>query len=155
MPHYDTLFPGRFLKNTQLEKPLEIKIISMGGEELEGENNKKEAKGILMYEDKDGKRGEIVYCKTNCALTAALYGDDYDGWKGKVLTIYRDPKVITKGEVTGGIRVWGGPTLTAPLVVKIKRPRRKNPEIFTLQPTRKPKPLPISDPNAVPPSAHD
>lgn len=153
MPHYDTLFPGRFMKNTQLEKPMEIRIVSMVGETLEGEDNKKEAKGILTYADKDGKQGEIVFCKTNCILTAAMYGDLYENWPGKLITIYRDPSVRVKGEVTGGIRVYGGPMLTEPKEVRIKRPRRKNPEIFVLRPTRK---QPPAAPPAQPqPTAHD
>ena len=77
MSHYDELYPGRFLKGTCLDKPITIRILSLGGEKLAGDDGEK-AKGILRYRTAgpDGKpiEGEIVWCKTNSALAAAIFG---------------------------------------------------------------------------------
>lgn len=156
MPHFDELYPGRFLKGTTLAGPMTIRITSMGGEKLEGDDGMK-AKGILKYQSKNGP-GEIVWCKTNAILTAAILGEDYTQWAGKLITIFHDPSVKFGPEKVGGIRVYGAPTLTANKTVSVKRPRRKTPDVFTLRPTGKPPaksaapaPPPAEEPSEIPP----
>jgi len=133
MPHFDELYPGRFLKGTTLEAPKVIKIDAIVGETLPGEDGEK-AKRILKYTAKDGP-GEIVWCKTNAALVAAIHGDDWTAWIGKYVTVHHDPTVTLGGKAVGGIRVCGSPQLKAPKRVEIKRPRRKTPEVYMLNPT--------------------
>lgn len=135
MPHYDELFPGRFLKGTTLERPITIKIVALGGEMLEGDDGEK-AKGILKYRTVTGDNGEMVFAKTNAVLTAAVLGTtDYAAWSGRLITIANDPSVMFGKERVGGIRVVGSPELVKPMVVDIKRPRRKKGDRYTLQPT--------------------
>lgn len=139
MSHYDELYPGRFLKATTLERPMTIRIISLGGEVLEGDDGEK-AKGILRYRapGADGKpiEGDMVFAKTNAILTAAALGTaDYKAWAGRLITIANDPSVMFGREKVGGIRVCGSPELKAPMTVEVKRPRRKKVERYTLQPT--------------------
>ncbi len=137
MPHYDELYPGRFLKGTTLEGPTVIRILSMGGEVLEGEKGN-ENKGILRYRTagRDGRpvEGEIVWCKTNAILTSHILGSDYAAWAGRCITIHYDPTVKLGREQVGGIRVFGSPELKEPKTVEIKRPRRKA-ERWRLVPT--------------------
>src|SRR5687767_9934145 len=114
-PHYDELYPGRFLKGTTLPHPITIRIVSLGGETLEGDDGEK-AKGILRYRTAgpNGKpiEGEIVWCKTNAILTAAIFATpDYAAWSGRLLTIGHDPSVTFGKERIGGIRVVGSPEL--------------------------------------------
>lgn len=136
MPDFDVLYPGRFLKGRTLEAPKLIKILKVGGEELEGEDNNKELKAILTYTDESGKSMQAVWCKTNSELVAALYGRDFTAWTGKYIAIYFDPSVKVKGVQKGGIRVWGAPAsvLSSPKQVEIYRPRRKKPDVYTLRP---------------------
>jgi hypothetical protein len=139
MPDLDELYPGRFLKGKTLERPITIRIVSVGGEPLEGDDGAK-VKGVLKYRTKgpDGKPvvGEIIWNKTNALLAAAVFGTrDYTAWVGHTLTIRHDPGVMLAGEKVGGIRVVGSPELQRMVTVDIKRPRRKKPERYTLHPT--------------------
>jgi hypothetical protein len=139
MAHYDELYPGRFLKATTLERPITIRIIALGGEVLEGDDGEK-AKGILRYRTAgpDGQpvEGELVFCKTNAILTAAVLGtSDYKAWAGHTITIANDPTVMFGRDRVGGVRVCGSPELKKALTVEVKRPRRKKVERYTLQPT--------------------
>lgn len=132
---YEALYPGRFLKGVTLDRPKVIKVLGVVGEKLAGDDGEK-AKGVLRYVDAAKQEGELVWCKTNAALTAALTGTrEIEGWVGQYLTIHYDTEVMLGGKRVGGIRVMGSPTLKAPLRVEVKRPRRKVPEIYTLYPT--------------------
>lgn len=136
MPDYEALYPGRFLKGRALEAPKVIRIVSVAATDLEGEDGTK-AKAVLKYKAADGD-GEIVWCKTNAALTAAALGErDFTKWPGHLVTIYFDPSVRFGAETTGGIRVMGSPELKSAKEVEIKRPRRKKPDVFRLVPTDK------------------
>lgn len=150
MADYETLYPGRFLKKEALPAPKTIRIIDVIQTVLEGEKGQ-ETKVVIKYRDKTGD-GEIVWCKTNAALTAhALNERDAEKWKGRLITIYNNPNVDLAGRKVGGIRVYGSPELTKAITVEIKRPRRKKPEVYQLVPTGKAKPEapPAEEPVAV------
>lgn len=134
MPDYETLYPGRFLKKESLAAPKVIRVTAINVTELEGEKGV-EPKVIVKYKAADGE-GEIVWCKTNSALTAvALNERDYLKWAGRLLTIHNNPQVDLKGKKVGGIRVCGSPEMKEAKTVEIKRPRRKKPEVYRLVPT--------------------
>src|SRR5688572_1319000 len=108
MPHFETLYPGRFLKKESLPAPKVIRILDVISTTLEGEKGI-ETKVVVKYRDAGGE-GEIVWCKTNSALTAVALGDDdYDKWKGRYITVFNDPNVDLKGKRVGGVRVFGSP----------------------------------------------
>jgi hypothetical protein len=144
MPDFETLYPSRFTKGPTLERPLTIRIVSVRGELLEGDDGEK-SKAVMTYNaagprDADGKptavRGEIVLAKTNALLIAAILGTrDFAAWAGHTVTIHYDPNVRFGKDKPGGIRVCGSPELTKTIEVKIKRPKRKNTEDYTLVPT--------------------
>jgi hypothetical protein len=138
MPDLDELYPGRFLKGRTLNGPKLIRIVSMNGDFLETDENRKEFKAILKFKDEEGD-GEIVWNKTNALLTAELYGREYEKWAGQLIVIFFDPDVRFGSEKPGGIRVWGAPASVLPKAkqVSIKRPRRKKPDVFTLHPWSK------------------
>lgn len=134
MADYSVLYPGRFLKKESLEAPKVVRVIAINTSILEGEKGP-EQKVILKYKASDGE-GEIVWCKTNAALTAAALDErEYDKWIGRLLTIHNNPTVDLAGKKVGGIRVCGSPEMKAPKKVEIKRPRRKKAEVYDLTPT--------------------
>lgn len=134
MPDLEQLFPGRFVKGISLERPITIRLLSVAGEPLEGDDGEK-MKAVLKYRSAAGE-GELVCNKTNALLIAACLGTrDYTAWTGHTVTIGYDPSVMLGRERVGGIRVVGSPEIKAALRVEIKRPRRKKPEVYTLQPT--------------------
>lgn len=154
--HFETLYPGRFLKGVTLKGHKTIRIVGITGTPLESDDGEKEIKAVLKYKSRDDE-GEMVWCKTNSQLAAQVFGTPViEQWYGRLLTIAFDPAVKFGKEKKGGIRVVGSPEMTAPMTVEIKRPRRKKVEVYHLQPTGPKKaPLPISHPDAAPPSAHD
>ncbi len=136
MADYETLYPGRFLKKEALEAPKTIRIMGVTPTQLEGEKGI-ESKVVIKYKAADGE-GEMVWCKTNAALTAIVLGErDFEKWIGKLITIHNNPNVDLAGKKVGGIRVYGGPDMLKPQRVEIKRPRRKKPEVYQLTPTGK------------------
>jgi hypothetical protein len=157
MSHYETLYPARFLKKEALPKPKTIRVLALTATQLEGERGV-EPKVVMKYKAADGE-GEIVLCKTNAKLIEHVLGTpEYEQWIGKLVTIYNNPNVDLKGKKVGGIRIFGGPDMTKAVVVKIKRPRRKDAEIYKLVPTGKNvsaaamEPEPDADESPPPPS---
>jgi hypothetical protein len=67
---YEALYPGRFLKKETLAAPKVIRILSVNVTQLEGEKGI-EPKVVVKYKAADGE-GEIVWCKTNAALTVEV-----------------------------------------------------------------------------------
>ncbi len=136
--HFDELYPGRFLKGTQLTAPRVIRILSLHVEELEGEDGRSMPKAVLRYRDADGE-SEIVWNKTNAHLAAAVLGTpDFTQWSGRLLTIWHDPDVRFGRERVGGIRVFGSPEMSeAEQRGELRRPRRKRPDVFVLRRTDK------------------
>lgn len=134
MADYEVLYPGRFMKKETLAAPKVIRVVAVNTSVLEGEKGP-EQKVILKYKAADGD-GEIVWNKTNAALTAAALNErEYDKWIGRLLTVHNNPTVDLAGKKVGGIRVCGSPEMAAPKRIEIKRPRRKKPEVYELTPT--------------------
>lgn len=134
MADYETLFPGRFMKKEALAHPKVIRIEKITVTVLEGEKGA-ENKVVLAYKAADGE-GEIIWNKTNAALTAHALGErDYDKWIGHFITVYNNPNIDLAGKKVGGIRVFGSPEMKRAIKVEIKRPRRKKGEMYDLVPT--------------------
>lgn len=134
MADYSVLYPSRFMAKEALAAPKVIRIKKVTATVLEGEKGA-ENKVVVAYSSADGS-GEIVWCKTNAALTAFALGTrDTDQWIERLITIYNNPNVDLGGKKVGGIRVFGSPEMKEPLTVEIKRPRRKKGEIYKLVPT--------------------
>lgn len=139
MPHFDELYPGRFLKGKALPRPMTVRILALVGEELEGDDGVKH-KAILKYRaiGPDGQPvdGEMVFAKSNAMLAEAIFGTgDYAQWIGHLVTVGYDPNVVLGKEKVGGLRIVGSPELKQSMTVNVKRPRRKTPDRYVLQPT--------------------
>jgi hypothetical protein len=137
MPDYESLYPGRFLKKELLPAPKVVRITAVNTTELENDKNETEVKVTVKYKAADGD-GEMVFCKTNAALTAiALNERDYSKWPTHLITLHNNPNVSFGGKKVGGVRVCGSPEMTKAQKVEIKMPRRKKPDVYHLTPTDK------------------
>lgn len=139
----DLLYPGRFVKGSQLQGITKIEVVSASLVKM-GEDDEKpkahkpgdrpkpiERKAVLTVRMRDPFTGEvglqeIVWCKVNSLLTDQIYGRDTNAWVGKVLFIHNDLRVRMMGKV-GGIRVCGAPASVLPspkkVTIRIKRQR--------------------------------
>lgn len=152
MADYEMLFPGRFLKKSDLPRPTTIRIVDVAPADLatdestaavkKGAKVKKErAQGLVTFKARPGDTGEYkgnewILCKTNGALIAAALGErDFTKWAGRLITIHNDPRVGFGGQIVGGIRVYGSPEMTEEKRVEVKMPKRHDPEVYFLKPT--------------------
>ena len=96
------IFKGKYLAVADLDgKEWIVKISGARLEEL-GQDEDKESKLILYFDEPD--KG-MVCNVTNFDTIEALYGEDTEDWIGKTIMLYIDPKVRFKGKITPGLRV--------------------------------------------------
>lgn len=146
MPDWKTLCPGKYLTGRELPRPVKVEILSVSGEILlDEEDESKRKKGpehkvlcVIKYLDPITNKPvtrNALFNKTNCVLTEAIYGRDYEGWVGKLLFLHNNETVRMGADITGGLRVFGAPSsvLPADIPVKIKRPRRKMTDDYVLR----------------------
>lgn len=101
MPSVNEMFPSRYLKAADFDEtgtPLTIKKVT---EETIGQGKDADNKWVVHFKEKE--KG-LVLNKTNTTTISKLYGDDTDGWIGKMITLYY-AEVEFKGEMTPAIRV--------------------------------------------------
>lgn len=146
MADYSTLHGKRFLDSHALEAPRVVRLLAMTSERLDGEAGA--VKAIMRYRDASGE-GEMVWALTNSILAAALFGAidnndpakpvrEVERWMGRLVAIHRDPAVRFGPEVVGGVRVYGSPELSAPVVVSVQVTRKRKPQQVTLHPVPMP-----------------
>lgn len=114
---YEDLYPGRFIKATDLKgKKVTVTIADVNIEELEGEGGKK-VKATLAFRESEKQH---VMCKTNGICIRAMFGRVLADWIDKRITIFPD---TWNGEPA--IRVWGSPDIEQDIEVEISLPRRR------------------------------
>jgi hypothetical protein len=102
MPHWRSLVESKYLSHFELQGrdiPVTIKSVRMS--EVIGAGGKKSKKALFMFE---GKQKGAVMGVTCMKAIASLYGDDYDNWIGKRITLY-PATTEASGETVGTIRV--------------------------------------------------
>jgi hypothetical protein len=85
MPSFKKLFPSNYIKAADLdgeELPLVIDRLAL---EYVGQGNEAEEKPVLYFRDHDQA---LVLNITNANAIADQYGEDYEGWAGKSITLY-------------------------------------------------------------------
>lgn len=98
--HYKKLFPGKYLKGTDLaDGDVTLTIASYHREAME---NGGKVKTVLRFIEE--ARG-LVCNSTNGDIIAGLYGEEVEGWIGKQITLWFDPSVMMGNERKGGIKV--------------------------------------------------
>jgi hypothetical protein len=150
---YRAAFKGEHLQAADFDKPYTVKIVGVFTNEIEEANRKKKEKLTLTLSTVSGKaidRGWLI-SKTAAVCLAAMFGERAAGWKGKSVTLYKDPDVRFADEVTGGIRVLGSPDLATPTLRVPIRFKKKKPYVVTLKRTEAGKEqLPTADELAAP-----
>jgi hypothetical protein len=147
---YREFFQGRFINFATLDgKPdATLRIRRVTGEDVEGPDGDS-AKGPKLVVYFDGDTKPWIPCKTTAACLAAMFETaDYDQWAGRQVTLYGDKAVRAFGAV-GGIRVRGMPGLREKVTVKVKRPKRKEPDVYVLVDTAPRDTRPPADLDAV------
>ena len=97
---FDELYPSRFLKATDLDKPLTLKIRDLEVQSLGGEGS--EEKPVLFFV---GYPKGLVLNKTNAATIANIAdSDDSDDWLGIKIELYRE-SILMHGERKACVRV--------------------------------------------------
>jgi hypothetical protein len=102
----DELYPSRYLRSTDLNRPTQFTIGSVKRASLNGE-----PKVVVSFKDSDK---EWIANKTNGRLIARMYGKETSNWIGKTITLY-SADVEFKGELVPGIRVRTTPGADADL----------------------------------------
>ncbi len=115
---FDQLYPGRFIKAGELlGKKVTLTITDVDMEDLQGDDGKKKAKGIIAFKETDK---QLVLCKTNGICIKAMFGPKLADWVGKRITIFED---TWNGEPA--TRIWGSPDIAADIDVEVALPRRR------------------------------
>ena len=115
---FDNLYPGRFLKASELMgKKVTLTISDIDLEELQDDTGAMKAKAIISFKESEKK---LVACKTNGFCIKEMFGKELANWIGKRITIFED--VWNGGPC---IRLWGSPEIAEDLEVTITLPRRR------------------------------
>lgn len=122
--HVDLLHPTRFLKSAEFKgKDVTFTIADVVLEELEREDNSKEAKGVMAFRETPKL---LVLNRTNTDCLKTMFGVETEQWKGKRVTFFpfpmKDP--FTSQPITA-VRLRGSPDIAAPVSVSIKLRKRK------------------------------
>lgn len=104
MTSIDDLKESKYLTQRDVDP---AKTFTMAGAEKEDvslESESADMKLVLRFQDEGVK--PLVVNWTNQNLIAAAVGSrNIEDWVGKPVTLYRDPSIMFKGNVKGGIRV--------------------------------------------------
>lgn len=129
-------FKGNFISAVEFAgKEPTLTIAGIKVVKVEDEKTKKDKDRLVIF-FKETDRGWLP-CKTNAICLAGIFGsNETDAWLGKRVTLYSTKVDFGKDKVDG-IRVRGSPSLSAPVDVLVKLPKKK-PRIMTMVPTGKP-----------------
>ena len=95
------VYPSKYLKAEEIDGDLTVTVKSVGLEQLENKEGKKQDKPIVYFKEID--KG-MVCNKTNWTLIAEQHGDESDEWTGKQITLHA-MDVEAFGEMVLSIRV--------------------------------------------------
>lgn len=106
MPRISDLFPSKYLRAADLQKPgirlpVNVRIARVTQEELGGDDRAKEIKPVVYFH---GKEKGLVVNRTNGDELAVLLGEETDDWPGRVvgLTVQR---VRMRNDMVWGLRI--------------------------------------------------
>lgn len=102
VPHWRSLVPSKYVSHYDLKGrdcTVTIKAIKLA--DIVGSGGKKSQKALVTFNE--AEKGMVM--GATCLKTiAGMYGDDYDTWVGKRITIY-PTTTEASGETVGTIRV--------------------------------------------------
>lgn len=97
--------PSEFLKSSDIDDAggeMDLIISKVGIKEYEGEDGRKDRKGILEFSNSPLK---LTTNATNTRTLIAMFGKETDDWIGKHIHLYVDEHVQFQGKETRGIRI--------------------------------------------------
>ena len=119
---YSLLYPGRFLKADMLRgKKVTLTIKNIDIEELVGENNKREPKVIISFNERPL---EYVCPKTNGFCMKRMFGNNPHDWIGKRVTWYGTTCKFGRDDVDC-LRIWGSPDIPEDMPISVPQGRKK------------------------------
>lgn len=128
-------FGGDYMNaDTLLAGDLTLTIDSVSLEEVEDKDKKLTKNKLVIYWQEHGAKPWIP-CKTSAKSLSVVWGDSLRAWKGRKVTLFRDPTVKFGSKTTGGIRVRGMPDLPSPVSFEFAANTKTRPKTFTLIPT--------------------
>jgi hypothetical protein len=102
MPNVDDLKESRFLKQSEVDPPVLVKITNYKEVNVAKEGADPELRWCLTF---DALEKPMTLNSTNGQIIAAIVGSgEFEDWVGKQIVLYRDPNVSFAGKLVGGIR---------------------------------------------------
>jgi hypothetical protein len=96
---FDEMFPSKYLRGADLEKPLAVRIKSVSIELL---GKEQEAKPVCYFV---GDVKPMILNKTNCATLITITGtEESDEWGGHRVELYRET-IMMNGSRTPALRI--------------------------------------------------
>jgi hypothetical protein len=103
MPSLNDLKQSKFLKQSDVPKPLIVTIYSYGEVNVAKEGAEEDMKWALNFKELSKP---LILNSTNGQIIAEIAGtDDFDGWLGTKVVLYTDPNVMYAGKRVGGLRI--------------------------------------------------
>jgi hypothetical protein len=118
---WDELYPGRFLKASDLKgQRVTVTIKSVDLEELEGDGGKI-VKGVIGFA---GKEKMMALNRTNGLCLRSMFGKKVQAWEGKRVTLI--PTETKFGaETVDAIRIYGSPDIPRDIEIELKLPKKR------------------------------
>lgn len=114
---WDELYPGRFIKASDLKgKKVTLAISRVRVEELIGDKGP-QMKGIINF---DGKDKALALNKTNGLCLKSMFGRKVQEWVGHKVTLF-----ASTWDGDECIRIWGSPEVKEDMQVTIALPRKR------------------------------
>jgi len=136
---WDELYPGRFIKASDLKgKKVTLTISRVRVEELIGDKGP-QMKGIINFEGKDKA---LALNKTNGLCLKAMFGRKVQEWVGHKATLF-----ASTWDGDECIRIWGSPELTEDRQVTIALPRKRPFDMTMHAVSAGPKPVQSTQPS--------
>lgn len=103
MPNIGDLKESRFVTQQEVDPPVLVTISGWAQTNVAKEGADPEYRYVLKFLEMDKP---MTLNSTNGQLIAAITGsEEFDGWKGKKIVLYRDKTISFGGRMCGGIRV--------------------------------------------------
>jgi hypothetical protein len=124
MPKVNEMISSKFLRKEDIDEDVRVTVKGVQLEDI----TDTEQKWVVYF--REYPKGMVLNVTTIRVLESA-YGDDSDGWIGKVVLLYVDPNVSFQGRVVGGLRIRvprptkAAPTRPAPAT---EAPPQKDPD---------------------------
>jgi len=102
----NSAFPSKYLKASDVPKPIKVVIHNVIMEEIE---EGKRDKPVLYFQQTSTlpshEQPAMVLNVTNANMVKSVYGSDTTDWAGKKIGLYVDPNIQFQGKMVPGLRI--------------------------------------------------